>query len=113
MEIDAAVAAYIDMLQKERRGEAYVKAHSVRALGQILPARSPGSIERKFQNISAILDESGLPWIDGYKPLSNYQDELSYRRPREHGYPAACERRTRRLWQHGAATAAAHPFGDR
>jgi hypothetical protein len=75
-EIDAAVAVYIDMLQKERRGEAYVKAHTVRALGQVLPARSPGSIERKFQNISAILDEAGLPWIDGYKPLSNYQDEL-------------------------------------
>ncbi len=76
-EIDAAVVAYLDMLQKERRGEAYVKAGVTRDLGLILPARSKGSIERKFQNISAILDESGLPWIDGYKPLSNYQDELS------------------------------------
>ncbi len=76
-EIDAAVAAYFDMLQKERRGETYVKVQTVRALGQLLPARTPGSIERKFQNISAILDEAGLPWIDGYKPLSNYQDELA------------------------------------
>jgi hypothetical protein len=75
-EIDAAVAAYIEMLQKERRGETYVKVQTVRALGQLLPARSPGSVERKFQNISAVLDEAGLPWIDGYKPLSNYQDEL-------------------------------------
>jgi hypothetical protein len=77
-EIDAAVAAYVDMLQKERRGEVYVKIQVVRALGQLLPARTPGSIERKFQNISAILDEAGLPWIDGYKPLSNYQEELGF-----------------------------------
>ncbi|MBX3032008.1 MAG: DUF3883 domain-containing protein [Chloroflexi bacterium] len=76
-EIDAAVLAYLDMLQKERQGEAYVKASVTRELGAILPARTKGSIERKFQNISAILDEVGLPWIDGYKPLSNYQDELA------------------------------------
>ena len=38
---------------------------------------SNGAVERKFQNVSAILDEAGLPWIDGYKPLSNYQDELA------------------------------------
>lgn len=75
-EIDAAVAAYLDMLQKERRGEAYVKANVTRDLGQILPVRSRGSIERKFQNISAILDEAGFPWIDGYKPLSHNQGEL-------------------------------------
>ncbi len=76
-EIDAAVAAYLDMLQKERRGEPYVKAAIVRGVGQLLPARSNGAVERKFQNVSAILDEAGLPWIDGYKPLSNYQDELA------------------------------------
>ncbi|MFN8521235.1 MAG: DUF3883 domain-containing protein [Chloroflexota bacterium] len=76
-EIDAAVAAYLDMLQSERRGELYVKADVVRELAHLLPARSKGSVERKFQNISAILDEIGLPWIDGYKPLSNYQDELA------------------------------------
>ncbi len=76
-EINAAVAAYLDMLQKERRGEPYVKASVIREVGQLLPARSKGSVERKFQNISAVLDEAGLPWIDGYKPLSNYQDELA------------------------------------
>jgi len=76
-EVDAAVAAYLDMLQNERRGEPYVKVNVVRDVGRSLPARSKGSIERKFQNISAILDEAGLPWIDGYKPLSNYQDELA------------------------------------
>lgn len=38
--------------------------------------RSPGSIERKHQNISAVLVELGLPWIWGYKPLPNYQEAL-------------------------------------
>jgi hypothetical protein len=39
-------------------------------------ARKPGSIERKLQNVSAILDEIGIPWIQGYKPLAYYQDLL-------------------------------------
>ena len=42
----------------------------------MLPVRSTASIERKFQNISAVLDESGLDWIDGYKTLAHYQREL-------------------------------------
>lgn len=39
--------------------------------------RSPGSIERKHENISAVLQELGLPWIKGYKPLGNFQDNLA------------------------------------
>src|SRR5215468_6877019 len=38
--------------------------------------RSPGSVERKHQNISAVLMELGLPWVNGYKPLGNFQDAL-------------------------------------
>ena len=41
-----------------------------------LNQRSPASIERKHQNISAILRELGCHWISGYKPLSNYQGAL-------------------------------------
>ncbi len=44
--------------------------------GALLPARTTGSIERKLQSVSAILDESGLEWIDGYKPLPHYQRDL-------------------------------------
>ncbi len=76
VEIGAAVAAYVDMLQRELRGERFSKAETVRRLRALLPVRSEGSIERKLQNISAILDEQGLEWIDGYKPLSHYQREL-------------------------------------
>jgi hypothetical protein len=32
--------------------------------------------ERKHQNISAVLQKLGLPWIFGYKPLPNYQNSL-------------------------------------
>jgi len=75
-EIEVTVAGYAEMLRMELRGERYSKAETVRRLRLLLPARSTTSIERKLQNISAILDESGLDWIDGYKPLAHYQREL-------------------------------------
>jgi hypothetical protein len=75
-EVDAAVAAYVRMLRSEVRGEPYVKAQIVRDLGPQIPARSHASVERKLQNISAVLDEEGLYWIDGYKPLPHYQADL-------------------------------------
>jgi hypothetical protein len=75
-ECEAVVAEYMRMLRLELRGERYTKAEVVRGLRQLLPARSDGSIERKLQNVSAVLDEVGLVWIDGYKPLPHYQQEL-------------------------------------
>lgn len=38
--------------------------------------RSSGSIEYKHQNISAVLQDIGRPWISGYKPRKNYQEAL-------------------------------------
>ncbi|MYJ96373.1 MAG: DUF3883 domain-containing protein [Proteobacteria bacterium] len=38
--------------------------------------RSRGAIERKHQNISAVLVALGLPRIKGYIPLANYQKAL-------------------------------------
>jgi hypothetical protein len=64
------------MLEAEMRGERPVKAEFNRRLQEILPARSRGSIEYKLQNVSAVLDEQRLPFIDGYKPARNFQDEL-------------------------------------
>jgi hypothetical protein len=75
-EVEAAVADYIEMLSKELRGERYNKADHNRRLGQLLRNRSRGSIEFKHQNISAILIDLGYPYIEGYKPRSNYQDLL-------------------------------------
>ncbi len=75
-EIDLVVAAYFDLLAAEMRGERPTKAAIVRDLGRLMPARSPGSIEFKMGNISAVLEELHEPWVDGYKPYPNYQAAL-------------------------------------
>jgi hypothetical protein len=72
-EVEAAVASYFAMLEQELRGVPYNKSEVRRRLSTILNRRTPGAIERKHQNISAILIELGFPYIGGYKPLSNYQ----------------------------------------
>ena len=76
LEVEAAVADYLDMLALELRGEPFNKAEHNRNLAQVLNGRTRGSIERKHQNISAVLIELGYPYIDGYKPLRNYQELL-------------------------------------
>src|SRR5438105_8871961 len=76
LEVEAAVADYLDMLSLELRGEPFNKAEHNRDLARMLNDRTRGSIERKHQNISAVLIELGYPYIDGYKPLRNYQQLL-------------------------------------
>lgn len=75
-EVEAAVRDYFDMLNAELKGEAYNKSNHNRILRESLDSRTKGSVERKHQNISAILLEMELPYIDGYKPLGNYQAML-------------------------------------
>lgn len=75
-EVEAVVADYIQMLAMELAGQAYSKTAHRAALRSKLNDRTDGSIERKHQNISAILLELGVPWIVGYKPLGNYQELL-------------------------------------
>ena len=75
-EVEATVSDYFEMLARELRGEAFNKAEHNRNLQRLLKNRTAGAIERKHQNISAILIELGYPYIDGYKPLGNYQDLL-------------------------------------
>lgn len=65
------------MLAKELRDEPYGKTSYRRSLLRLLDDRSEGSIERKHQNISAVLIELGYPYIFGYKPLGNYQRLLA------------------------------------
>jgi len=38
--------------------------------------RTHRSVEFKHQNISAVLDELGMPWIPGYRPKRNYQNAI-------------------------------------
>jgi hypothetical protein len=74
-EVTAIVGDYFAMLDDELAGRPYSKTAHRNAL-RVAVNRSPGSIERKHQNISAVLQELGLPWIRGYKPLGNFQDAL-------------------------------------
>jgi hypothetical protein len=75
-EVELIVADYLDMLEAELAGEQYSKtAHRRRLIGK-LNHRTEGSIERKHQNISAVLREAGVPFVDGYKPLGNYQKNI-------------------------------------
>ena len=64
------------MLSCELRREPFNKAAHNRALRETLDGRSRGAVERKHQNISAVLIGFGFPSIDGYKPLRNVQGLL-------------------------------------
>lgn len=75
-EVEATVTSYFDMLEAGLRGEAVNKTAHRNALLPLLAGRSPGAVERKHQNISAILIEEHVPYISGYKPLGNYQGLL-------------------------------------
>jgi hypothetical protein len=74
--VAATVADYLVMLGHELRGESYNKKEHNRRLQVLLNERSAGAIEFKHANISAVLIELGLPYVDGYKPRGNYQELL-------------------------------------
>jgi hypothetical protein len=74
-ELDAIVADYFAMLEEDLSGRPYVKSrHSQALMAQI--GRTHRSVEFKHQNISAVLDELGMPWIPGYRPKRNYQNAI-------------------------------------
>jgi hypothetical protein len=74
-ELDAIVADYFAMLEADLSGQPYVKSnHSKILMARI--GRTHRSVEFKHQNISAVLDELGMPWIPGYKPKRNYQNAI-------------------------------------
>lgn len=74
-ELDLIVADYFAMLAADLSGQQYVKSrHSAALMAKI--GRTHRSVEFKHQNISAVLDELGMPWIPGYKPKRNYQNAI-------------------------------------
>ena len=74
-EVEATVSDYFEMLAAELRGERPNKAEHNRNLQKIV-RRTHGAIERKHQNISAVLLQLGSCYVDGYKPLPNLQKLL-------------------------------------
>lgn len=78
LECEFLVNDYVTMLEKHLAGSSYSKTEHRRALKLQLDNRSEGSIEYKHQNVSAVLLELGLPYIPGYKPAFNYQQQLKH-----------------------------------
>ncbi len=76
-EVQLIVADYFAMLEAELLGQPFKKSDHRKALMPQLSGRSNGSIEFKHQNVSGVLVELGLPYIEGYKPRSNYQGILA------------------------------------
>ena len=72
-EVEATVADYFAMLRLELAGSELNKSEQNRLLRGSLDGRSKGAVEFKHANISSILRDWNLPYIDGYKPRGNYQ----------------------------------------
>ncbi len=75
-EVRLIVSDYFDMLEAELLDKSYKKSEHRKLLVPQLAGRSEGSVEFKHQNISAVLVEHGLPYIEGYKPRGNFQSLL-------------------------------------
>ncbi|MCP3023363.1 HNH endonuclease [Cupriavidus basilensis] len=69
-ELRATVEAYWEMQRLDALGTPFVKAHYYRRLSERF-GRVEGAFERRMQNISALLDARGLPWLEGLKPQTN------------------------------------------
>lgn len=70
------VQAYLDMLEQELTGQSFNKKEINRRV-MAATGRAHRSAEDKFQNISAVLRDDRCVYVDGYAPLSNYQQSLA------------------------------------
>ncbi|MFJ2429332.1 MULTISPECIES: HNH endonuclease signature motif containing protein [unclassified Pseudomonas] len=71
-ELEASVDAYLKMLVLELQNQPFNKADENRLLRKgPLIRRSSSSVEYRMQNISAVMDQLGLPRITGYVSAKN------------------------------------------
>ncbi len=75
-EVESAIKGYFQLLESELSGKAVNKARFIRELNTHIKDRTKGSIEYKFGNISAVLSEKGLDFLNGYAPYNKYQNLL-------------------------------------
>ena len=73
VEVEACVADYLQMFTLQLNGQQFNKTSRINELMKRLDGRSKASVEYKFRNISAVMEELGWPTVIGYKPLENYQ----------------------------------------
>jgi hypothetical protein len=74
-QVDILVANYFLTLAQERAGGGINKAEMYRKLGQEV-GRSEKSVEWKLRNVSSVLEELGISWLQGLLPAHNRQDAL-------------------------------------
>jgi hypothetical protein len=75
-EIDLILEDYFTMLRDELAGRKSNKANHNRELRQKLHDRTREAVEFKHCNISSVLADLDLPYIDGYKPRPGIQKAL-------------------------------------
>jgi 5-methylcytosine-specific restriction protein A len=78
-ELKKAIKAYFKMLKYEKNKTAYVKAEINRAVQKEIPNRSHKSIEYRWQNISSVLDDNKIAFIDGFKPANHVGQNVKER----------------------------------
>jgi hypothetical protein len=77
-EVEVVVAGYFAMWAEIRAGDRVNKQERYRAMAAVIGGRPPGAMERKCQNISAVLSDFGFDgWCPGLRPNSNYQKLLA------------------------------------
>lgn len=68
-EMRAAVEAYVRMLRLQQDNRDFVKSDIIReVLDGTLAGRTRASVEWRFQNISAVMEQAGRPRVAGYAP---------------------------------------------
>ncbi len=69
-ELRASVLSYLEMQQKERAGQSFVKKQYYENLAKIY-GRTAKAFEYRMQNISYVLSLMGKDWLQGLKPAKN------------------------------------------
>ncbi len=72
---DLIVAEYFEIDRIQQEGGTTNKAERYRNLGDVIN-RSPTSVERKLQNVSAVLEGLEMDWAKGLAPLRKFQQSL-------------------------------------
>ncbi|MES2429359.1 MAG: hypothetical protein V4556_00400 [Bacteroidota bacterium] len=78
-ELEKAIQAYFKMIKYEKESTPYIKAEVNRLLQKELPQRSHKSIEYRWQNISSVLHDKNMKFIDGFKPKKNVGSSVKER----------------------------------
>jgi hypothetical protein len=77
-ELEASVVAYRDMERLEADGKRYSKAAYYADLSSRF-GRNAKAFERRLQNISAVLDQRGEPWLKGLAPAAHIGSKVAGR----------------------------------